>query len=71
MRLDWLLFSKSFTTSWKRLALIAGAVSIGVLILLAFTASFNSLTAMTGSLKQAGWVSALLKKRGHHQSCRN
>lgn len=43
MSLTWLLFTRSLRHSWKRLILVALAVSIGILILLLFTAGYNGL----------------------------
>ena len=47
MELNLLLLRRSFRSGWKRMALIASSVAIGVLILLCFTAVFNALTDMT------------------------
>ena len=46
MGVSLLLLRKSFRTGWKRMALIASSVAIGVLILFCFTAVFNALTDM-------------------------
>lgn len=45
MNIGWLLFTKSVKQGWKRLALIAGAVGVGVMILLTFAAALNGLNA--------------------------
>lgn len=44
MSVSLLLFRKSFKTGWKRLALMTGAVAIGIWIVLAFTAIFNAMS---------------------------
>ena len=46
MGINFLLLKNSFKTGWKRMALIAGSVAIGVLILFSFTAVFNAVTDM-------------------------
>lgn len=46
MSINLLLLRKSFRTGWKRMALIASSVAIGVLILFCFTAVFNAVTDM-------------------------
>ena len=46
MSINFLLLKKSFRTGWKRMALIASSVAVGVLILFCFTAVFNAVTDM-------------------------
>lgn len=46
MGINFLLLKNSFKTGWKRMALIAGSVAVGVLILFSFTAVFNAVTDM-------------------------
>ena len=46
MGINFLLLKNSFKTGWKRMALIAGSVAVGVLILFCFTAVFNATTDM-------------------------
>lgn len=46
MGINFLLLKNSFKTGWKRMALIAGSVAIGALILFSFTAVFNAVTDM-------------------------
>lgn len=45
MSLAWLLFFRSLQYSWRRLALVIGAVGLGVAILFLFTAGYNGLTS--------------------------
>ena len=46
MGINFLLLKNSFKTGWKRMALIAGSVAVGALILFCFTAVFNATTDM-------------------------
>ena len=46
MGINFLLLKNSFKTGWKRMALIASSVAVGVLILFSFTAFFNAVTDM-------------------------
>lgn len=43
MSVSWLLFKKSVTQSWKRLALTSAAIAIGILVLLVFVSGLNAL----------------------------
>ena len=43
MSVSWLLFRKSVTRSWKRLALTSAAIAVGILVLLALVSGINAL----------------------------
>lgn len=58
MGLNLLLLKRSFSTGWKRMALIASSVAVGVLILLSFTAIFNAMT----NYDRSAWSSAIISK---------
>lgn len=60
MSINLLLLKNSFRTGWKRMALIAGSVAVGVLILFCFTAVFNSFTDM----EHVAWLNNLTNQEG-------
>ena len=60
MGIDFLLLKNSFRTGWKRMALIASSVAVGVLILFCFTAVFNSFTDM----EHVAWLNNLTNQEG-------
>ena len=49
MSLSWLLFVRSFRHSWRRFVLMAGAIGVGVVILLLFVSGLNGLSNRMGS----------------------
>lgn len=55
MGINFLLLRKSLRTGWKRMALVAGSVAVGVLILLSFTAVFNAFTEQN----HVAWLNGL------------
>ena len=55
MSINLLMLKSSFQTGWKRMALIAGSVAVGVLILFCFTAVFNAVTDM----EHVAWMNDL------------
>lgn len=55
MGINFLLLRKSLRTGWKRMALVAGSVAVGVLILFSFTAVFNAFTDQN----HATWLNGL------------
>ncbi len=60
MGINFLLLKNSFRTGWKRMALIASSVAVGVLILFCFTAVFNSFTDM----EHVAWLNNLTNQEG-------
>lgn len=60
MGINFLLLKNSFRTGWKRMALIASSVAVGVLILFCFTAVFNSFTDM----EHVAWLNNLTDQEG-------
>ncbi len=65
MRVAWLLLAASLRQTWKRLALIAGAIAIGVALLLSFTAAFNALTRTS---EHNGWQLAVAQQQEQREA---
>lgn len=55
--LGWTLFRTSFKSSWRRFALISGAVGVGFAVMLLFTAMFDPFMASGRDVFQASFAS--------------
>lgn len=65
MRVAWILLMASLRQTWKRLVLIAGAIAMGVAMLMAFTAAFN---ALTHTSDHSAWQLAVRQQQANQKT---